>query len=307
MNNKINRLLITGATGTQGGAVISEAIKHGYTIRALVRDKASDSAITLKNYDIEIVEGDFDDLNSLEKAMNNMDGVFAMTAPSPQSKEVNMESRQAKNLITVAEKQNIKKFVQTSVARTGDQENFKYWGEGYWSENYWIQKDIVEKAVKDSSLKHWTILKPAYMMENWLPYRAKHFFPDLKNNILKSAFNHQSTIDLVSAIDIAKFAVEAFKTENVFDKESIEIASESLTIDQIATKINKHTDKEIEVLTISPDEAIQEGISPGIVKSQEWNNLEGYQVDINKTKNYGINLLSLSEWLDIYKSKFSQL
>ncbi|CAM4069263.1 NmrA/HSCARG family protein [Staphylococcus schweitzeri] len=303
MNNKIKRLLITGATGTQGGAVISEAIKHGYIIRALVRDKTSDSAKTLKNYGIEIVEGDFDDLNSLEKAMNNMDGVFAMTSPSPKSKEVNMESRQAKNLITIAEKQNIKKFVQTSVARTGDQESFKYWGEGYWSENYWIQKDIIERAVKGSNLKHWTILKPAYMMENWLPYRAKYFFPDLKNNILKSAFNHESTIDLVSAIDIAKFAVKAFKTENVFDKESIEIASESLTIDQIAMEINKHTDKEIEVLTISPDEAIREGISPGIVKSQEWNNLEGYQVDINKTKNYGIKLLSFSEWLNIYKSK----
>ncbi|WP_336832727.1 NmrA/HSCARG family protein [Staphylococcus pseudoxylosus] len=304
MVNKITNLLITGATGTQGGAVLSEAIKSRYNIRALVRNKNSNSAIELKNKGIEVVEGNWDDLTSLEKALEGIDGVFAVTVPSSDPKDVNQESKQAKNLITASENQNIEKFVQTSVARTGDHMNFKYWGEEYWSENYWIQKEKVENMVKNSKLKHWTILKPAYMMENWLPKRAKHFFPELQNNLLKSAFNSDSKIDLISAIDIGKFTIKAFESKEKFDGKSIELASESLTITQIASKISEITGKSIEVKSVSPEEMIEEGSSPGIVRSQEWNNVEGYNVDINSAKNYGIELLSLNDWLNIHKSKF---
>lgn len=82
MNNKQKVILVTGATGLQGGSVAREALKQGFQVRILVRDINSSKAQTLIQSGAEAVEGNFDDQSSLEKAMQNVDAVFSVTLPA---------------------------------------------------------------------------------------------------------------------------------------------------------------------------------------------------------------------------------
>lgn len=67
-------LLVTGATGTNGGALARELARQGYAVRALVRDL--DKAAQLVPAGIELVRGDFSDTSSLDAALEGTQSVF---------------------------------------------------------------------------------------------------------------------------------------------------------------------------------------------------------------------------------------
>jgi uncharacterized protein YbjT (DUF2867 family) len=62
-------IAVTGATGAQGGGVVNIMKKTpGWKVRALTRNVESDAAKKLLAGGIEVVQADFDDQNSLQKA-----------------------------------------------------------------------------------------------------------------------------------------------------------------------------------------------------------------------------------------------
>ena len=89
-------ILVTGATGRQGGAVARELLSHGFKIKAFTRNPDGEQAKELKKLGAEIVKGDYDDPSSMEKAMKGVDvvevigmkhelfdeGIFAFVRPS---------------------------------------------------------------------------------------------------------------------------------------------------------------------------------------------------------------------------------
>nr|MBA3924067.1 NmrA family NAD(P)-binding protein [Nostocaceae cyanobacterium] len=55
-------ILVTGATGNQGGAIARHLLQRGnFPVRALVRDENKPAAQALKQAGAELVTGDFDD------------------------------------------------------------------------------------------------------------------------------------------------------------------------------------------------------------------------------------------------------
>ena len=72
-------ILVTGATGTQGGAVARELVKRGYPVQGLSRNPDSYRALELTELGIPVIKGDFDDAASLDAAMQDVYGVFAVT------------------------------------------------------------------------------------------------------------------------------------------------------------------------------------------------------------------------------------
>lgn len=74
------RILVTGATGAQGGSVLSHLLRRGrYSVRALTRNPASDAAEALRGQGVEVVEGDLADADALAKAMAGCHGVYGVT------------------------------------------------------------------------------------------------------------------------------------------------------------------------------------------------------------------------------------
>ncbi len=68
-------ILVTGATGNQGGAVARSLRARGWKVRALVRDPAKPTAQRLAKDNIELVQGDLFTTASLENALNEVYGV----------------------------------------------------------------------------------------------------------------------------------------------------------------------------------------------------------------------------------------
>lgn len=80
-NNRL--ILVFGATGQQGGSVAVALLKAGWSVRALVRDPASNKSVALRDAGAEIVQGDFSDAASLRAAMDGVHGVFSVQPSSP--------------------------------------------------------------------------------------------------------------------------------------------------------------------------------------------------------------------------------
>ena len=80
MSGKLN-VLVTGATGKQGGHLVRELLARGHSVRALTRKPESPAAAALAERGVTIVPGDFDDQGSLERAARGVDTVFAMSTP----------------------------------------------------------------------------------------------------------------------------------------------------------------------------------------------------------------------------------
>ena len=74
-------VLVTGATGKQGGAVARALLSRGHRVRAFTRNPESSAARQLTARGADIVPGDFSDGESLRRAATGVDAVFAMTTP----------------------------------------------------------------------------------------------------------------------------------------------------------------------------------------------------------------------------------
>lgn len=74
-------ILIAGATGTNGRALIEALRPRGVAIRALARDP--ETARTRIGSDIDVVTGDLADPSSLDAAMDGVDRAYVVTAIQP--------------------------------------------------------------------------------------------------------------------------------------------------------------------------------------------------------------------------------
>lgn len=73
-------ILVTGATGAQGGSVARHLLRRGrYAVRALTRSPRSEAAEALRHQGAEVVGGDLGDPASLRRAMSGCYGVYGVT------------------------------------------------------------------------------------------------------------------------------------------------------------------------------------------------------------------------------------
>lgn len=296
-------VLVTGATGAQGGSVAREAIKQGFQVRILVRNINSAAAQALVQKGVEAVEGDFSNEASLDSAMQNVNAVFAMTnAAMPGTDD---ERKQGYALIRAAKNNKVQQFVFTSVAKAGSHDDFPDWASNRWNKKYWTDKWELEECVRNVGFPYWTILKPAFMMENFLSSKAKYMYPSLQQGKIVTALHPSTRLDLVTTDDIALFACAAFQEPERFNKKSIDLASESLTMNEVASILSDVTGKKVSSLSLRSEELIEMGLSTGVAISHEWQNEVGYQVDIDSLKTtYKIKLSSFRDWAVKYRRDF---
>jgi uncharacterized protein YbjT (DUF2867 family) len=113
MNNSVQTILVTGATGRQGGAVIEHLLKNNLSVKALSRTPDSIAAQRLIAKGITVVKGDMSDPVSLVNAMKDCDGVFSIQNYFEYGGE--KEIRYGKNMADAAKKSNVAHFIYNSV------------------------------------------------------------------------------------------------------------------------------------------------------------------------------------------------
>src|SRR5207248_10183271 len=107
-------ILVTGATGRQGGAVLRRLRERGFSVRALTRNPDSEAARRLVGHGTEVVRGDLNDPTSLARAADGVDGVYSVQTYDPQQGP-EAEMRQGINLADAAKRQRIGQIVYSSV------------------------------------------------------------------------------------------------------------------------------------------------------------------------------------------------
>ena len=149
-------VLVTGATGHQGGAVAGELLSRGFRVRAMTRKPQGENARALSRLGAEIVAADLDDEASLEKALAGMWGAFAIQ--NTWEAGVEGEEAQGKRFAKAAKKAGIEHFVYTSVASAHRRTGIPHF------ENKWR----IEETVRGLGFPTHVILRPVFFMENWV-------------------------------------------------------------------------------------------------------------------------------------------
>ncbi len=296
------KILVTGATGAQGGAAVDALLESGFLVRALVRDPQSRSAQALADRGVELAEGDFDAPVSLAGAVTGVQSVFSVQLPPP-AHDPDLEVRTGRYLVEAASAAGVETFVHTSVARADDQETFSGWDAGLWSKTYWDSKSAVNELVRNAGFRHWTILKPAFMMDNFIMPKAQWMFPSLAQGEIHTAMDEQTRLDLIAAQDVGRFAAAAFADPARFHQQEIALAAESLTMAEVAQVVARISGKRVSAHFLSEPEMLATGANPGLVSSQRWANVEGYAVDIPAAASWGLRLTTLEDWLKAHADR----
>ncbi len=115
------RILVTGATGFVGSAVVRQSLPAGYVVRALVR-RGSDQA-NLAGLSVELVEGDLGDAGSVRRALDGCQGLIHAAADyrlwvrDPQAMfKINVDATQS--LMIAAMDAGVERIVYTSSVAT---------------------------------------------------------------------------------------------------------------------------------------------------------------------------------------------
>jgi len=289
-------IFITGATGAQGGATARELLAAGYQVRFLTRNPDAPAATRLIERGAVAVRGDMEDPASLATGMRGAYGVFSVQIPDRAGTDA--ERRHGYALVQAAREAGVEHFVHTSVCEAGRHTQFPRWGSGYWWEKYWTDKWDVEEAVRAAGFKHWTVLKPAFMMDNFAQPKARYMFPHLQKGKIITALQPGTRMQLIAADDVGVFARAAIADPARFDRKNIDLATEALTMDEVAAVLGKVLRKTVSAQSVTPDEAIAAGLFAGWVRSQEWTNEAGYRADIEALKTYGIPLMPFAGWIE---------
>jgi len=154
-------ILITGATGTIGRAVLAELTQANETVRALIHSAPPAGDIG----DVQAVAGSFEDPSSLRRAMEGVRAAFLLTPGGPASAPADAA------LVDAARAAGVEKLVKLSSIGSGTPQVA---GADWHAAG--------EQRVRDSGLA-WTIVRPSAYASNALrwanPIRAGQPVPNL--------------------------------------------------------------------------------------------------------------------------------
>ncbi|MEU6721138.1 NmrA/HSCARG family protein [Nonomuraea sp. NPDC046802] len=286
-------ILVIGATGRQGGATARALRATGVPVRALVRDPATDRAGALEALGAELVTGDLRDRDSVIRAAKGARAVFSvqMAPLTAGGFDFDAEVAQAVNLIEGAKTAGVPQFVHTSTSGAGRHT------EGPGREAVAASLDAkaaIEERVRTAGFPHWTILKPAFFMDNFLPSMA-FLFPRGVAGGLVSVIKPQTRLSLVATDDIGRAAAAAISTPERFDGVELELASDYLPMKEIAAVLSRALGTPLSAPDMTEEQALAAGM-PAMGASHEWLNVAGQPARPQYARDLGLTLTSFEEW-----------
>lgn len=279
MNDKM--ILVSGATGKQGGAVARQLLKDGWKVRALTRDASKPAAKELEELGAEIFQGDMTNLNSLEKAMEKVHGVFSVQQFWEDGLDGELE--QGKTMANVAKANRIEHFVYTSVSGAE-----KKTGVPHFDSKWDIEDHIKRIGLSENT----TVVRPVFFMENFL---AGDWYEGIKNGRLVMAMEPKKPLQLISVEDIGIVIAKVFANPEEYKGKSFDIAADTKNCKELADAFGKKTGQDVEFVVL-PMEQLR-SMNEDFALMFEWFNKEGYSVDIKKVKEIHPKIKSFKVWL----------
>jgi uncharacterized protein YbjT (DUF2867 family) len=279
MDTHDKTILVTGATGNQGGATAHHLLAGGWHVRALVRDDTTPAAATLAAAGAELVHGDLDDRASLDAAVRGAYGIYSVQSANDN------EITQGKNIADAAMAADVQHLVYSSVGGAESQNSFyleRGWGP--------IDKWQIEEHIRDLQLPA-TILRPAGFMQDFTS--PARFF---QNGSLNVPWHDDLVMQLIAIDDVGAFAALAFTDPDEYLGRAIEITGDRLNAPQIAAAFSTAAGRTVPHSQV-PLEVLWEH-APEAAKVFTWANERYYDTDVASLRKVHPGLMDFGTWLN---------
>jgi uncharacterized protein YbjT (DUF2867 family) len=262
----------------------------GVPVRALVRDPAADRAQALG---VELVAGDLNDRDSLLRAAKGARAVFSvqMAAFTEAGFDFAGELAQATNLMDAAMEAGVPQFIQTTVDGAGERITDERFPMREASLN---TKAEIQDRVRAAGFERWTLLKPGFFMENFLPSSA-FLFPRGAEGGLVTLLKPATRLSLVAVRDVGTAVAAAVAEPERFDRVELELTSDHLSMTEIAAVLSEA----LGVPLSAPDMTLEEAFAAGMPEmgaGHDRLNATGMAGRPEYARALGIPLTSFAEW-----------
>jgi uncharacterized protein YbjT (DUF2867 family) len=213
-------ILVTGATGKQGGAVLRHLIGSEFKLRALTRHPESDAAQRIAAAGVELARGDLNDASSLRAAIAGTYGVYSVQNSIG---SLAAEVAQGKLVAELAAETGVRHLVYSSAA----------WADRNSGIPHADSKWEIEQHIRALGLPA-TVLRPVFFMQNWERQR-----PGIAGGALSLPLSPQTRLHQISVDDIGAFAARAFKNPSKYIGGAFDLAGDVVSIDDTARTFAK--------------------------------------------------------------------
>jgi uncharacterized protein YbjT (DUF2867 family) len=259
-------VLVTGATGKQGGAVVEALLTRGHHVRALTRNAASPAAKRLREQRVEIAVGDFTDHDALVRAARGVDAVYAMSTPYEQGAE--QETAQGLTITDAAKAAGVAHLIYSSVASAN-----RATGIPHFDSKYEVEKHLQASAVP------YTIVAPVSFMENLL---QPWILSSLRQGKLAMALPARRSLQQIAVADIGAFVAAVIERGDTVFGRRFDIAGDELTGEEAAAILSKVTGREVRYEEFPAD--VLHAQSEDLALMLEWFDRTGYAADIESLR-----------------------
>lgn len=249
-------IAVTGATGAQGGGLaraILEDENSEFTVRAITRNTDSDNAKALRDLGAEVVGADLDDIESLKRAFDGAYGAFCLTNFwehfSPEK-----EAQQARNMAEAARSTGVEHVIWSSLEDTRelvplDDDRMPTLMEKY-KVPHFDAKGEANEYFEDLPA---TIFNTSFYWDN-LIYFGMGPKPGPDGKLVFALPMADKKLPGIAAADIGKCAYGVFKAGDEYIGETVGVAGEHLTGEEMAETLSDVLDREVVYYAVDYDE-----------------------------------------------------
>jgi len=267
-------ILVTGATGRQGGSVARHLLAEGWPVRALVRDPGKPAAQALARHGAQIVVGDLDDRATVDSALVDVSGVYSVQSWTA---GVEAEVRQGIALAEASAAAGVEHFVYSSVGGAERDSGIPHF------ESKWR----IEQRIRELDLAY-TIWRPAYFMENLLWQKDA-----IKAGRLTPPLDPAIPLQFIAVEDIGAFVALSFKSPGAWLGKCTEIAGDELSFAALAEVLTRAMQHPVELQPLIPPAEAERR------KMMRWLETQGYQADIQTLRRLIPELADFETWAGI--------
>jgi uncharacterized protein YbjT (DUF2867 family) len=271
-------ILVTGATGKQGGAVFRHLRKRNFPVRVLTRDPGKPEARALLGKGVEVVQGDLKDPASLTKALEDVYGVYSVQNSTEGAES---EILQGINLADAANRSGVSHLVYSSVGSADQNTGIPHFE----------SKFRIEEHIRGTGLRY-TIFRPVFFMENWLARKKQ-----IEEGKLALPLNPGTRLQMIAVDDIGAFVALAFEHPGHWEKRAVELAGDELSMTELARAFSRLAGRDIELVQVPWDQFKQQA-GPEMTTMFRWFQDVGYHVDIAALRQEFPELTNLERWLN---------
>lgn len=260
------RILVTGATGQQGGALARLLVRRGHHVRAFTRKPEGAAAAELRKLGAEVVAGDLGDRDAVERAAKGVDVAFLVATPFEQGPDT--EARLGKAGLDGARRAGVPYIVYSSVSDADRRTGIPHFD----------SKAEIEEHLRGLGVDY-AIVAPVFFMENlFAPWVASGFAA----GVFATGVLPDRKLQVISVPEIAEFTTLAVEHPKQFRGRRVNLASDELTPTELAREVSDASGRPLTYRAVPLDQVRTQ--SEDFARMYDWFNRTGYSADIPKLR-----------------------